>query len=54
MQTSPDLVGGALKDTEYPAEKRDLVKHAKCTVQVKMCWMISKIFQTKCTPALQM
>ena len=29
MQTSPDLVGEALKDTEYPAEKRDLVKHAK-------------------------
>ncbi|MDQ1251899.1 MAG: hypothetical protein QG646_1010, partial [Euryarchaeota archaeon] len=28
MQTSPDLVGEALIDSEYPAEKRDLVKHA--------------------------
>ncbi len=29
MQTSPDSVREALEDTEYPAEKRDLVKHAK-------------------------
>ena len=29
MKTSPAAVQEALKDTEYPAEKRDLVEHAK-------------------------
>jgi hypothetical protein len=29
MQTSPASVKEALKDTEYPAEKRDLVEHAR-------------------------
>jgi hypothetical protein len=29
MQTSPASVKEVLKDTEYPAEKRDLVKHAR-------------------------
>lgn len=29
MRTSPESVQKVLKDTEYPAEKRDLVKHAK-------------------------
>lgn len=29
MQKSAASVQEALKDTEYPAEKRDLVKHAK-------------------------
>jgi N-dimethylarginine dimethylaminohydrolase len=29
MQTNPASVKEALKDTEYPAEKRDLVEHAR-------------------------
>lgn len=29
MQTSPASVQKALKDTDYPAEKRDLVEHAR-------------------------
>lgn len=29
MQTSPASVQKALQDTDYPAEKRDLVEHAR-------------------------
>jgi hypothetical protein len=53
MQTSPVSVKETLKYTEYSAEKRDLVEHARLIVQARMYCMRSKIFQTKCTQHLR-
>ena len=54
MQTSPASVNETLKDTEYPAEKRDLVEHSRLHGASKGVLDDIKNLPIESTPAPQM